>query len=107
MFNDTSELISHDSPSEMNDDIDLSTDVSSHHLNNVTQDNELHNAEVEHCIETIGTDTGFLHFTLQLCDPIWHVSFFCSGVAEFLRTATHLLYFTLCASFLMKQSRLF
>ena len=66
VFNDDSEMICRQFISEVNDDIDLSVDVSSHHVNSTAQDCGHFNADVEHCIETIGTDVGSLHFTLSL-----------------------------------------
>ena len=66
MFNDDSEMICRQFISEVNDDIDLPVDVSSHHVNSTAQDSGRSNADIERCIETIGNDVGSLHFTLCL-----------------------------------------
>ena len=70
VFSDVSEVINRDSDFELTDNVDLSTDISSRHVNNMAQKNGCYSAEVEHCIENIGNDvysSDFVSLTLDTC----------------------------------------
>ena len=56
MFSDTdaNEVISHGSHFEINDNIDLSIDISSDPINNMAHDNGSYSADIERCFETLG-----------------------------------------------------
>jgi len=52
------EVKSCDLHSEITDNVDLSVDIDSHHINNVAHSNGCYNADVERCIEIVGNDAG-------------------------------------------------